>query len=559
LACLLFLCATSLAAGMAVPIFAQAVRRGAISAGLPGSSGPPAFVVRNVTQVTLSERASFDSLSECDSCQGLIDYPRVMAASPLGYFTGAGLLLWALALIWLLNSTAQDFFVPPLVYWSELLHLTPEVAGATLVALGNGAPDAFAMVSATQARDTPLAFDTLLGGMMCVLCITAGGVLLTAEGMRGAKAGARAATAGGPPASALTHEAGMTAVHGPPGIEGHEYWESIVCLLAALAYLAFLLRDGVVTTARAASMPLLYLLYLAFLIWNRRGPEVESAALKARTSPQADTSRPMLQGLAFPLNGSLLELSLWALAWPTYAVRWALIPPSDLHWDRFRRVVSSFAPLGMAVFCSGTYLDGLQSLVATPAATGITTACLAASLGIFLGSDDGPAVPWFYPAITLIAKASSILVLSVIAGELTACVETLGTVIGVPRLWLGTTVIAWGNSLGDLVTGVAMVKQGQTCTAFTSVFAGPLFNFLCGAGMALTMAACSRGGKVHLWETPEGMMDLRVHVRFLISASFLLVLMLLCRQHYCRLWPFALFALYAIFLVCVLSMEQADG
>lgn len=40
-------------------------------------------------------------------------------------------------------SQADNFFVPPLNLLSEKMRLSPSIAGITLLAIGNGAPDVF--------------------------------------------------------------------------------------------------------------------------------------------------------------------------------------------------------------------------------------------------------------------------------------------------------------------------------------------------------------------------------------------------------------------------------
>lgn len=505
--------------------------------------------ITRTTRTSMAEGAS--ATDECESCIGLIDYPRVLQAAPLGGFTAVALLFWAIILIWLLNNTAQDFFVPPLVYWSRLLRLRPEVAGATLVALGNGAPDAFAVISATQAQDTLLGLDTLLGAMMSGLCITGGAVLLVHERVSTEKL--RALAMAGGPAERLVQEPFV------PPLRISDYTESAAGLALALVFLAFLLRDGVVTVFEAALMPAVYGLYLVVLLWNRTGSSEEAKEPElAGTVGQAAETVPPLEGLACPSHASSLQVLLWAAAWPTYAIRWVLIPPADLHWNRCRRFVSSLAPSGLVVFCALTYTDGVQCLLSSPASIGITALAVIASLLVFFCSDDGPEVPQFYPALTLLSKASSILILSVISSELTACVETLGLLSGVPRLWLGTTVVAWGNSLGDLVTGIAMVRQGQMRTALTAVFASPLFNLLCSAGVALMLLAHRSGGSTLLWSSQHGKADLRMHIRFLLGSCSVLVTVLICGQRTWA-WSLVLWSLYVVFLVCVLSAEQAEG
>jgi hypothetical protein len=57
-------------------------------------------------------------------------------------------------------------------------------------------------------------------------------------------------------------------------------------------------------------------------------------------------------------------------------------------------------------------------------------------------------------------------------------------------VWLtpgGRQVLAWGNSVGDLVADVVIARAGQPKTAVAGCYAGPLFNMLIGLGLALTI------------------------------------------------------------------------
>lgn len=59
-----------------------------------------------------------------------------------------------------------------------------------------------------------------------------------------------------------------------------------------------------------------------------------------------------------------------------------------------------------------------------------------------------------------------------------ALLQYFGTLSGIPHEVLGLTVLAWGNSVGDLSTNSAMAKRGLSNMAMTACFAGPIFNLL---------------------------------------------------------------------------------
>eukprot|EP01086_Lenisia_limosa_P003842 TRINITY_DN1857_c0_g1_i1.p1 TRINITY_DN1857_c0_g1~~TRINITY_DN1857_c0_g1_i1.p1 ORF type:complete len:117 (+),score=9.98 TRINITY_DN1857_c0_g1_i1:317-667(+) len=46
------------------------------------------------------------------------------------------------------------------------------------------------------------------------------------------------------------------------------------------------------------------------------------------------------------------------------------------------------------------------------------------------------------------------------------------------------TVLAWGNSLGDMVSNLSVAKQGMAGMAVSACFGGPLLNLLLGMGGA---------------------------------------------------------------------------
>lgn len=78
----------------------------------------------------------------------------------------------------LLASTADNFFVIELQTLSTMLALSDDVAGVTLLALGNGAPDVFTAVVGLGQDDFQLALSDLMGGGIFINTVVLGSVIL---------------------------------------------------------------------------------------------------------------------------------------------------------------------------------------------------------------------------------------------------------------------------------------------------------------------------------------------------------------------------------------------
>ena len=65
-------------------------------------------------------------------------------------------------------------------------------------------------------------------------------------------------------------------------------------------------------------------------------------------------------------------------------------------------------------------------------------------------------------------------------------IQTLGRSLDISPSALGLTLVAIGNSLGDMTADVAMTKKGFGEMAITATMAGPVFNLNVGLGLAMT-------------------------------------------------------------------------
>ncbi len=64
----------------------------------------------------------------------------------------------------MLGNTAEAYFSPALIKMSDYLRLSPNVAGVTLLALGNGAPDLSTIIIGVFKGSAEIGFGAPIGG-----------------------------------------------------------------------------------------------------------------------------------------------------------------------------------------------------------------------------------------------------------------------------------------------------------------------------------------------------------------------------------------------------------
>lgn len=80
-----------------------------------------------------------------------------------------------------------------------------------------------------------------------------------------------------------------------------------------------------------------------------------------------------------------------------------------------------------------------------------------------------------------------------IANKLVGVLGYLGVICHIPGSVMGMTILAWGNSISDLVADVSMAKKGLANMAITACFAGPIFNILIGLSLGFLSLQKSTG------------------------------------------------------------------
>jgi len=83
--------------------------------------------------------------------------------------------------VYLLGSTADQYFSPALAKVADSLKLSSTVAGVSLLAFGNGAPDVFSSILAARKLKVSLSLGGLFGGAFFVSSVVLGRVILSAD------------------------------------------------------------------------------------------------------------------------------------------------------------------------------------------------------------------------------------------------------------------------------------------------------------------------------------------------------------------------------------------
>merc|ERR1712154_620642 len=88
---------------------------------------------------------------------------------------------------------------------------------------------------------------------------------------------------------------------------------------------------------------------------------------------------------------------------------------------------------------------------------------------------------------------SAVAWINLAANELVNVLTTLGIVSQIDLAVLGLTVLAWGNSIGDLVADVGVSKKGYPKMGIAAAIGGPTLNILIGVGLGTSIVCIKEG------------------------------------------------------------------
>lgn len=581
-------------------------------------------------------RCSFvRSTADCHADESWLEYSTFVYCGPWApYFPIGTEVLWTLLLFLVLGMTADDFLCPALVVVSRTLRLSESVAGVTLLAFGNGAPDIISSLAGIEQSRPALVIGELLGAGTFVTSVVAGSVFLLCRFQ----------------------------------LEPDSFLRDTIFYLGASFWAFYLFYTGGITLGHAVGFLGLYVVYIAVVLagyfWKQahsedlvpdtaktfvealEGSPPRSHLLVPPSSPDwKDERRPSLSSVssigsaleprrrrsstgslhrhhdhaiaAFvqasyeasverrisqcsqppqlvvsertPLLGAgsvserpqeagppgpwaefLSQLVPWDPAeWAergvagkvydmaTFPLRFVLVltvPVVDYenaksNWCRPLSALHCVtAPLFVVVMLGRSDVFDMLPAMALALLAGVPVALL-----VWLSSSfERP--PCYHFLFGYAGFALSVLWIYGVANELLGLLRAFGLVLGLSDAILGLTVLAWGNSLGDFVTNVAVARQGYPSMAMAACFGGPLLNLLMGVGLPYTIRLAPAGfaARLPLLLTP---LVPTLYGGLVVSLVFSLYATLLCRYQSSRVHGALLLAVYVAFLVVAVVVE----
>ncbi|KAM1994609.1 hypothetical protein ACFX16_010787 [Malus domestica] len=412
------------------------------------------------------------------------------------------------------------------------------MAAVTLLALGNGAPDVFGSVAAVRTGQYRTGFVAILSAGTFVSAFVVGFVAIYAA---------------------------------PFSLNPAPFVRDVLFYLTAALFLFYVYLSAEIYLWQAVAFVGFYLFFFGLVFWMDLG--LGGGGKKSRVEVGLVGDCEMQRGLVVPDAGIghvkrsfrfRRALGMISKAWElpvSFLLKLTIPQAAPSERSRFYSSANiALCPLALPYACNSFIpfhhpVVFLLSDTHLPLWFVILLATSSLALLHYAVEKEPPKTEQL--PVLLIAFVMSVFWISTTAGELLNCLAALGTLLELPPALLGLTVLAWGNSVGDLVANVTVAKAGHPAMAMAGCFAGPKFNMLVGLGTALVIQTYNVYPEVY---------ELQFHVGIVIAFVFLLLSLMgsllvitWCRFRVPRFWGFCLVGLYVIFMAVSLVIAKFSG
>ncbi|XP_061496599.1 mitochondrial sodium/calcium exchanger protein [Anopheles gambiae] len=375
-----------------------------------------------------------------------------------------------------LGTTADQFFCPTLAAIAKTLNISEALAGVTILAFGNGSPDLFTAVANPDA-DTELMFSELLGSAAFVIGVIGGTVLLIQ----------------------------------PFDFPAWGIQRDLAFFIAAIVWITLKAADERFSLLDSSVLIGMYLLFLALVIWEfiqtrrEEGSSISTRASNHNREQNPETDVPTNEGILTdfcdhvnPLDpeewneGGWMTKTFCLLKAPFVLLLLLTIPIVDTTaerdgWCKLLNICHCLTLPLMIVFLNGVALMKVANVYIF---FWIVLFAVPVMVVVFYTSRTDRC-PTYHKSFTILSFLGCIQVIYIVAQEVVSVLETVGIVLKLSKSVLGLSLLAWGNSVGDLFSNVALARQGYGKMAFAACFGGPLLNLCLGLGLTFMTKAFS--------------------------------------------------------------------
>uniref|UniRef100_A0A1A9VB41 Sodium/calcium exchanger membrane region domain-containing protein n=1 Tax=Glossina austeni TaxID=7395 RepID=A0A1A9VB41_GLOAU len=320
----------------------------------------------------------------------------------------------------ILGSTTDGFFCPCLKVLCDILGLNENVAGVTLLAFGNCAPDMITGLTGL-ASQTRIIYTDVLGSAMFVTFFV-GGVIMSLV---------------------------------PFVIQPTTFLRDTCFLLFDVVFLHYCFSSDLsVTLAEAIVVSSIHLLV---------SQAEEEAQEESLPEEEEDVAGELFRQLFYSLNpidvndwlesGRMSKIVMLMKA-PVLVFLKTVIPVVDYEIE---------GNVEHETLVSGV-LYGVAALTTIPLA-----------VYVFKHTTVNE-VPKYHRFLAAYAGIGSMFMIYNCAAEIVSILGVLGITTHRSSSFLGCTLLAWGNSVGDLVANISLSRNGYEKMGFAACFGGPLFN-----------------------------------------------------------------------------------
>ncbi|KAK6741853.1 hypothetical protein RB195_009618 [Necator americanus] len=163
------------------------------------------------------------------------------------------------------------------------------------------------------------------------------------------------------------------------------------------------------------------------------------------------------------------------------------VPLNEYSWSKSMAIIQ--AVVAPQWFLFSVQLTTVEPFGGSPglyAYALVLSAIIIALLAVFTSIHTQP--KYYKEFASYLGFLMSISWIYFISSEVVNVVTMLGVISHISHEVLGLTILAWSNSIGDLIADISVVKQGYPRMAMAAAIGGPLFNLLIGFGLPFLIA-----------------------------------------------------------------------